>query len=46
MNELDIVCLPDDLPEFIEVDLENSSSATRCTSMTLPCRGVEAGRAR
>src|SRR2546428_3460339 len=23
LNELDIVCLPDDLPEFIEVDLSN-----------------------
>src|SRR6185436_15714444 len=23
LNELDIVCLPDDLPEFIEVDLTN-----------------------
>ena len=23
MNEIDITCLPDDLPEFIEVDLQN-----------------------
>ena len=23
MNELEIICLPQDLPEFIEVDLEN-----------------------
>src|SRR5438445_5663579 len=23
LNELDLVCLPDDLPEFIEVDLSN-----------------------
>jgi large subunit ribosomal protein L25 len=23
MNEIDISCLPDDLPEFIEVDLQN-----------------------
>ena len=23
LNELEIICLPQDLPEFIEVDLEN-----------------------
>ena len=31
MNELEIMCLPDDLPEFIEVDLRRSRSGTRST---------------
>ena len=32
LNEIDITCFPDDLPEFIEVDLGNSvGRSTRAT---------------
>ncbi|MBI2311885.1 MAG: 50S ribosomal protein L25/general stress protein Ctc [Betaproteobacteria bacterium] len=42
LNELDIVCLPDDLPEFIEVDLANLSAghSLHLADLTLP-KGVE-----
>jgi len=42
MNELDITCFPDDLPEFIEVDLGNLSvgNSIHIRELTLP-KGVE-----
>jgi large subunit ribosomal protein L25 len=42
MNELDIVCFPDDLPEFIEVDLGNLAvgHSLHVREMALP-KGVE-----
>jgi large subunit ribosomal protein L25 len=42
LNELDITCLPDDLPEFIEVDLINLSvgKSIHARDLVLP-RGVE-----
>ena len=42
LNELDIVCFPDDLPEFIEVDLGNLSvgHSLHVRQLTLP-KGVE-----
>ena len=42
MNELDIQCLPDDLPEFIEVDLGGLSvgNSIHARALTLP-KGVE-----
>ena len=41
-NELDIVCLPDDLPEFVEVNLENLAvgKSLHARELTLP-KGVE-----
>jgi large subunit ribosomal protein L25 len=44
LNELDITCLPDDLPEFIEVDLGNLSvgNSIHVRDLKLP-RGVELG---
>jgi large subunit ribosomal protein L25 len=43
MNELDIVCLPKDLPEFIEVDLANlqAGHSLHLSALKLP-PGVEA----
>jgi large subunit ribosomal protein L25 len=43
LNELDITCFPDDLPEFIEVDLGQLSvgKSVHLREITLP-RGVEA----
>jgi large subunit ribosomal protein L25 len=43
MNELEITCFPDDLPEFIEVDLGNMSvgNSIHARDLTLP-KGVEA----
>jgi large subunit ribosomal protein L25 len=43
MNELDVTCFPDDLPEFIEVDLSNLTVAhsLHLRDLTLP-KGVEA----
>ena len=43
MNELDIVCLPDDLPEFIQVDLSNLAvgRSMHARDLVLP-KGVEA----
>ena len=43
MNELDISCLPDDLPEFIEVDLGELAigSSIHVRELVLP-KGVEA----
>lgn len=43
MNDLDISCLPDDLPEFIEVDLGNLSvgNSIHVRDLALP-KGVEA----
>jgi len=43
MNDLDITCLPDDLPEFIEVDLGNLSvgNSIHVRDLALP-KGVEA----
>jgi large subunit ribosomal protein L25 len=42
LNELDITCLPDDLPEFIEVDLGNLSvgNSIHVRELKLP-KGVE-----
>src|SRR5512138_3168553 len=42
MNELDIVCFPADLPEFIEIDLSNLSvgHSLHVRDLTLP-KGVE-----
>ena len=42
LNELDITCLPDDLPEFIEVDLINLSvgKSVHARDLALP-KGVE-----
>jgi large subunit ribosomal protein L25 len=42
MNELDIVCFPDDLPEYIEVDLSNLSvgHSLHVRDLALP-KGVE-----
>jgi large subunit ribosomal protein L25 len=42
MNELDIVCFPDDLPEFIEVDLGNLSvgHSLHIRDVSMP-KGVE-----
>ena len=34
MNELDIICLPDDLPEFIEVDLKNLADSAHSMHVT------------
>jgi large subunit ribosomal protein L25 len=41
-NELDIQCLPDDLPEFIEVDLKDMqlNQTLHATEITMP-KGVE-----
>jgi large subunit ribosomal protein L25 len=43
LNELDITCLPDDLPEFVEVDLGGLSvgNSIHARQLTLP-KGVEA----
>jgi large subunit ribosomal protein L25 len=42
MNELDIQCLPDDLPEFIEVDLKEMelNETLHATEIAMP-KGVE-----
>ena len=42
LNELDITCLPDDLPEFIEVDLINLSvgKSVHARDLALP-KGIE-----
>jgi large subunit ribosomal protein L25 len=42
LNELDIVCFPDDLPEFVEVDLSNLTvgHSLHARDLTLP-KGVE-----
>jgi large subunit ribosomal protein L25 len=42
MSELDIICLPDDLPEFIEIDLSNLQlgHSIHLSELTLP-KGVE-----
>ena len=42
LNELDIVCFPDDLPEFIEVDLSGLAvgNSIHARQLTLP-KGVE-----
>src|SRR5918999_2750925 len=42
LNELDIVCFPDDLPEFIEVDLSNLTvgHSLHVRDLALP-KGVE-----
>jgi large subunit ribosomal protein L25 len=42
MNELDITCFPDDLPEFIEVDLSNITVGHSVHVRDLPLpKGVE-----
>jgi len=43
LNELDVVCFPDDLPEFIEVNLENLTvgHSVHVRDLALP-KGVEA----
>ena len=43
MNELEVRCLPGDLPEFIEVDLKDASTgqSVHLSALTLP-KGVEA----
>ncbi|HVY07098.1 MAG TPA: 50S ribosomal protein L25/general stress protein Ctc [Burkholderiales bacterium] len=42
MNEIDITCLPDDLPEFVEVDLQNLElgHSVHIADLKLP-KGVE-----
>ena len=42
MNDVDIQCLPDDLPEFVEVDLStlNLGDSIHVTELTMP-KGVE-----
>jgi len=42
MNEMDITCLPDDLPEFIEVDLQTLEigAAVHLADLKIP-KGVE-----
>ena len=42
MNEIDVTCLPKDLPEFIEVDLKDieASASIHATQLNLPA-GVE-----
>jgi large subunit ribosomal protein L25 len=47
ISELDIICLPDDLPEFIEVDLANlqMGHSIRLSELTLP-KGVESSQLR
>ena len=44
MNELDITCLPEDLPEFIEVDLAHLAvgHSIHVSDLKLP-KGVEVG---
>jgi len=43
LNELDVTCFPDDLPEFIEVDLSNLTvgHSMHARDLALP-KGVEA----
>ena len=36
LNELEIICLPQDLPEFIEVDLEKLSLETQSIYLRYP----------
>jgi large subunit ribosomal protein L25 len=47
LSELDIICLPDDLPEFIEVDLANlqMGHSIRLSELKLP-KGVESSQLR
>jgi large subunit ribosomal protein L25 len=47
MSELDVICLPDDLPEYIEVDLSNlqMGHSVRLSELTLP-KGVESSQLR
>jgi large subunit ribosomal protein L25 len=44
MNELDVVCFPDDLPEFLEVNLEHLAVGKSLHARELPlAKGVELG---
>jgi len=47
MSELDVICLPDDLPEYVEVDLSNlqMGHSIRLSELKLP-RGVESSQLR
>ncbi len=47
LSELDVICLPDDLPEYIEVDLANlqMGHSIRLSELTLP-KGVESSQLR
>lgn len=47
ISELDVVCLPDDLPEYVEVDLANLQigHSIRLSELTLP-KGVESSQLR
>ena len=47
LTELDVSCLPDDLPEFIEVDLSNLQlgHSIHLSELTLP-KGVESTQLR
>jgi large subunit ribosomal protein L25 len=47
MSELDIVCFPDDLPEYVEVDLSNLEigHSIHLSELTLP-KGVESTQLR
>jgi len=47
MSELDVVCLPDDLPEYVQVDLSNlqMGHSIRLSELTLPT-GVESSQLR
>jgi large subunit ribosomal protein L25 len=47
LSELDIICLPDDLPEYVEVDLSNlqMGHSIRLSELALP-KGVESSQLR
>jgi large subunit ribosomal protein L25 len=47
LSELDIICLPDDLPNYIEVDLSNlqMGHSIHLSELTLPA-GVESSQLR
>ena len=47
LSELDVICLPDDLPEYIEVDLSNlqMGHSIRLSELKLP-KGVESSQLR
>ncbi len=47
LSELDVICLPDDLPEYVEVDLSNlqMGHSIRLSELTLP-KGVESSQLR
>ena len=46
VTELDVACMPSDLPEFIAVDLSGLKKGFSCTSRTSSCPGRERRHAR